>query len=60
MNCPRSGKECYEFMCGNSINGICQENKIQCDFCNEIHDEICRHNTFSAQHWIGEYERIWK
>lgn len=38
-------------------------NKIMKDYCigwKEIQSEICRHNTFSAQHWIGEYERIWK
>ena len=26
----------------------------------EIDDEIHRHNNFSAQHWVDEYERIWK
>lgn len=26
----------------------------------EIHNEICRHNNYSAQHWVDEYERIWK
>lgn len=26
----------------------------------EIHDEIHRHINFSAQHWVDEYERIWK
>lgn len=26
----------------------------------EIHDEIHRHINFSAQHWVNEYERIWK
>lgn len=26
----------------------------------EIQDEIHRHNNFSAQHWVDEYERIWK
>ena len=27
----------------------------------KIHDEICRHNRwYSAQHWVDEYERIWK
>ena len=26
----------------------------------EIHDEIHRHNNYSVQHWIDEYERIWK
>ena len=25
----------------------------------EIHDEIRRHNNYSAQHWVDEYERIW-
>nr|DAR20226.1 MAG TPA: hypothetical protein [Caudoviricetes sp.] len=38
-------------------------NKIMKDYCilwEEIQSEIRRHNTFSAQHWIDEYERIWK
>ena len=26
----------------------------------EIQNEIRRHNNYSAQHWIDEYERIWK
>jgi len=26
----------------------------------EIRDEIHRHINFSAQHWVDEYERIWK
>lgn len=26
----------------------------------EIQDEIHRHINFSAQHWVDEYERIWK
>lgn len=38
-------------------------NKITED-CNilwkEIQDEIHRHINFSAQHWVDEYERIWK
>lgn len=38
-------------------------NKIMKDYCipwKEIQSEIRRHNTFSAQHWVDEYERIWK
>lgn len=38
-------------------------NKIMKDYCiewKEIQSEIRRHNTFSAQHWIDEYERIWR
>jgi len=38
-------------------------NKIMKDYCigwKEIQSEICRHNNYSAQHWINEYERIWK
>ena len=38
-------------------------NKIMKDYCvlwKEIQSEICRHNNYSAQHWIDEYERIWK
>ena len=38
-------------------------NKIMKDYCilwKEIHDEICRHNNYSAQHWVDEYKRIWK
>lgn len=36
MNCPRPGKECNEFMCGNSVEGMCQENKMQCDFATQF------------------------
>lgn len=25
MNCPRPGKECNEFMCGSSVDGVCRE-----------------------------------
>lgn len=38
-------------------------NKIMKDYCipwKEIQSEIRRHNTFSAQHWVDEHERIWK
>lgn len=38
-------------------------NKIMKDYCigwKEIQSEIRRHNNYSAQHWIDEYERIWK
>lgn len=38
-------------------------NKIIKDYCilwEEIHDEIRRHNNYSAQNWVDEYERIWK
>lgn len=38
-------------------------NKTMKDYCigwKEIQSEICRHNNYSAQHWINEYERIWK
>lgn len=38
-------------------------NKIMKDYCilwEEIQSEICIHNNYSAQHWIDEYERIWK
>lgn len=38
-------------------------NKITEDYrigWKEIRIEICIHNNYSAQHWINEYERIWK
>lgn len=38
-------------------------NKIMKDYrilWEEIQNEIRRHNNYSAQHWIDEYERIWK
>ena len=38
-------------------------NKIMKDYCvswKEIQSEICRHNNYSAQYWVDEYERIWK
>lgn len=53
-------------------NEICSEsnryvafvrNKIMKDYCilwKEIQSEIRRYNNYSAQHWIDEYERIWK
>ncbi len=25
MSCPRPGKECNEFMCGSSVDGVCRE-----------------------------------
>lgn len=38
-------------------------NKIIEEYCidwKEIQNEILRHNNYSAQHWVDEYERIWK
>mgnify|MGYP004598545159 FL=1 len=38
-------------------------NKIMKDYCilwEEIQNEIRSHNNYSAQHWVDEYERIWK
>lgn len=38
-------------------------NKIMKDYCvpwKEIHDEICKHDYYSAQAWVDEYKRIWK
>ena len=38
-------------------------NKIMKDYCigwKEIQSEIRRHDNYSAQHWIDEYERIWR
>ncbi len=38
-------------------------NKIMKDYhipWKEIHDEIRRHNNYSVQNWVDEYERIWK
>ena len=38
-------------------------NEIMKDYCiswKEIKSEIHRHNNYSAQHWVDEYERIWK
>ena len=37
--------------------------KVMKDYCilwKEIQSEIHRHNNCSAQHWVDEYERIWK
>lgn len=47
MNCPRPGKECNEFMCRNSVEGMCQENKMQCDFCNTIYNT----SKLKKQYW---------
>ena len=38
-------------------------NKIMKDYCiswKEMQNEIRRHNNYSAQHWVDDYERIWK
>lgn len=35
-NCPRPGKECNEFMCGNSIDGICTIQEYKNDIKNFI------------------------
>ena len=39
MSCPRPGEKCNEFMCGSSVEGICQEQEIVCNFCNKVYDE---------------------
>lgn len=38
-------------------------NEIMKDYCilwKEIQNEIHKYNNYSAQHWVDEYERIWK
>lgn len=35
-NCPRPGKECNEFMCGNSVDGICTIQEYKNDIKNFI------------------------
>ncbi len=55
----------YNDMCSESnryANAV--RKKIIEDYCvpwKEIQNEICRYNSrYSAQHWVDEYERIWK
>ena len=47
----------------SNMYAIAVKNKIVKEYCvpwEEIQNEICRHNNYSAQHWVDEYERIWK
>lgn len=56
------------FLCYNDIRSESNRyaafvrNKIMKDYCipwKEIQSEIRRHNNYSAQHWVDEYERMW-
>ena len=54
---------CNKIRLESNIYAAFVRNKIMKDYCiewKEIQSEIRRHNTFSAQHWINEYERIWR
>lgn len=46
----------------SNMYAIAVKNKIMKEYCvpwEEIHNEIYRHNNYSAQHWVDEYRRIW-
>lgn len=54
---------CNEIRSESNIYAKTVRNKIIEDYhipWKEIHDEINKHNNYSAQYWIDEYERIWK
>lgn len=54
---------CNEIRSGSSRYAAFVRNKIVKEYCimwEEIQSEIRRHNNFSAQYWVDEYERIWK
>lgn len=54
---------CNEIRSGSNRYAAFVRNKIVKEYCimwKEIQSEIRRHNNFSAQHWVDEYERIWK
>lgn len=54
---------CNEIRSGSNRYATFVRNKIVKEYCimwKEIQSEIRRHNNFSAQHWVDEYERIWK
>ena len=61
---PTEAFLCYNDMCSESNRyAKAVRKKIIEDYhipWKEIHDEIHRHINFSAQHWVDEYERIWK
>lgn len=47
----------------SNMYAIAVKNKIVKEYCvpwEEIQNEIYRHNNYSAQYWVDEYERIWK
>lgn len=54
---------CNEIRSGSNRYAAFVRNKIVKEYCimwKEIHDEIHSYIYFSAQHWVDEYERIWK
>ena len=54
---------CNEIRSGSNRYAAFVRNKIVKEYYimwKEIRSEIRRHNNFSAQHWVDEYERIWK
>lgn len=54
---------CNEIRSGSNRYAAFVRNKIVKEYCimwKEIQSEIHRHINFSAQHWVDEYERIWK
>lgn len=50
MSCPRPNKECNEFMCGSSVNGICEggSNMSYIEDCEEKSNEFKR--NLEAEH----------
>lgn len=54
---------CNEIRLKSNRYDIAVRNKIMKEYCvpwEEIQNEIYRHNNYSAQYWVDEYERIWK
>ena len=61
----RQKRSCIATIYAQKVNRYAKavRNKITKDchiLWKEIQDEIHRHINFTAQHWVDEYERIWK
>lgn len=73
MGCPRPGKECNEFMCSLSINGICYNEDINKKSPNDINDmewnvyfhdynknKIVTYNIFKHRKFNEEVQKLIK
>ena len=49
MSCPRPREECFEFMCGSSIDGICGgPTELHEPTAQEFYDMLCNPITVQA------------
>lgn len=58
MSCPRPGKECNEFMCGSSVNGVCIE-KIENTNKEEMLDYLLSTGLYEKEVKKCPYENLY-